>query len=495
MSYSQHETIAALASAIGPAARGIIRVSGPETVRIVGQLLGGDAPAFDPLQARRYAVVIPLADGGEAEGGREHGEKEQSDRKAGTHSFAVTLPPCLPRSPFLPLPADLFLWPTRRSFTGEPLAELHLIGAPPLLNEVLEMLYLLGARPAERGEFTLRAFLAGRIDLVQAEAVLGVIEAASHQELETALGQLAGGISRRISDIREQLLLHLADLEAGLDFVEEDIEFVQREELVRRLESAASFLHELLAQSRDRMQSTGRARVVLAGLPNAGKSTLFNRLIGTESALVSTVAGTTRDYLAAVMRGGNHSWELIDTAGWETPRDGIESAAGRLREEQYRSADVIVWCTAADLNADASARNAELLAECRSVSPHVIEIRTKADLSPLNASPSVDSCQPLEVSAAFSRGMEALVRAIVDRLGAEAAPSEIVGSTAARCAESLQLALTGVLRARELCDLSAGDELMALELRDILDHLGRIVGEVHTDDILDRIFTRFCIGK
>lgn len=485
MNGSPLETIAALASANGPAARGIIRLSGPATLSVLGELLDDKDVTLDPLRPRRYPVRIPLREDGCSPPG-------SSDEIA---------------SSSLSLPADLFLWPTRRSFTGEPLAELHLIGSPPLLNEVLEMLFTRGARPAERGEFTLRAFLAGRIDLVQAEAVLGVIEASSSAELETALGQLAGGISGKIREFREQLLLHLADLEAGLDFVEEDIEFVQREELVRRLETAANFLRDLLMQSRDRMQSTGRAHVVLAGLPNAGKSTLFNRLIGMQAALVSTVAGTTRDYLSAPMQAEGVAWDLVDTAGWETARDGIEGLSGLLREEQYRQANVIVWCTPADLAAEEISLNARLLAECRLSSPHVIEIETKADLAG-NSSfiptagrtlrqegeiPRVRS--RIRVSVTREAGIAALMKTIAEALSGEATVSEIVGSTAARCGESLQHALSGLIRARGLCDVSAGDELIALELRDVLDHLGRIVGEVYTDDILDRIFSRFCIGK
>ena len=160
-------------------------------------------------------------------------------------------------------------------------------GRTPLLEAILADLFARGVRPAVAGEFTLRAFLSGRIDLVQAEAVLGVIDAADAGHLRTALRQLAGGVSGRIVRLRDGLLDLLADLEAGLDFVDEDIQFVSSDEVAARIAQAEREVDALLAMCESRMQATGRARIVLAGLPNAGKSTLFNALVGREAALVS----------------------------------------------------------------------------------------------------------------------------------------------------------------------------------------------------------------
>ncbi|WP_437206230.1 tRNA modification GTPase [Planctomicrobium sp. SH664] len=453
MTWSPSETIAAIASAPGPAERGILRISGPGVIAVL-ERLGLKSDSWSRTRSRSYPIEIPVA-GGE-----------------------------------LLFAGNLLLWPTARSFTGEPLAELHLPGSPPLLNEVLTALYHHGARPAQPGEFTLRAFLAGRIDLVQAEAVLGVIDAGSSAALSTALGQLAGGISGRIADLREQLLLHLADLEAGLDFVEEDIEFVQRPELTRRLREGETVLQRLLQQSQQRMQSTGRFKVVLAGLPNAGKSTLFNRLAGTNAALVSPIAGTTRDYLSATLQQDGVVWELLDTAGCEVPRDGIEAAAAGLRIDQLQRAHLIIWCTPGVMDAREAEANARFLAECRDSGTPVLEIQTKSDLGSIG-----EIEQRLAVSAEQLSGLVPLQQEIVRRLSTEASGSEMISSTAARCAESLHHALLSVQRACELTGERAGDELIALELREVLEHLGRIVGQVYTDDILDRIFSRFCIGK
>jgi tRNA modification GTPase len=447
-------TIAAMASAPGPAQRGIIRVSGAEVLEVVEKIIAGNCPEIHPRFAQRYECQLRIADGD------------------------------------LQLPASLYVWPTSRSFTGEPLVEIHTIGSPPLLNEILERIYTSGARPAERGEFTLRAFLAGRIDLVQAEAVLGVIDAPSHEQLQTALDQLAGGISNRIGSIREELLLHLADLEAGLDFVEEDIDFVQRPVFLERLSTADQFLSGLIQQSSDRMQSTGSYRVVLAGLPNAGKSTLFNALIDSETAIVSPIAGTTRDYLVAEVSEANGlRYELIDTAGWETARDGIESLAGELRTDQYERADMIVWCSAADFSKTETLEDEARFQECQTVKSELLRIMTKADCS------ADSEVAQVAVSAFEVSSVEKLRSLISSSLNAGNRDEELIGSTAARCQESLKHALESVRRARELVDMSAGDELVSMELRDVLDHLGRIVGVVYTDDILDRIFSRFCIGK
>jgi len=385
-------------------------------------------------------------------------------------------------------------WPTQRSFTGEVLAELHLPGSPPLLNEVLSRILTCGARPAERGEFTLRAFLAGRIDLVQAEAVLGVIDAANTQELQTALMQLAGGISSRLVSLREELLLHLADLEAGLDFVEEEIEFVQREELLQRLNTAHALVQKLLDQATQRMLTRGQLKVVLAGLPNAGKSTLFNALLGQSAALVSSVAGTTRDYLSASVDSGEMKFELIDTAGWEPSRNGIEAEAGELRTDQLKRAHLVVWCSAADLDAAEAATNEAARQHCLRENRSVLQIRTKGDRLP---HPSQSHAFPSEVVVAAEQGtgLKDLLREIAASLSTAGPDSEMIGTTAARCEESLRHTLHGLNQAMAALQNGAGDELISLELREVLDHLGRMMGRVYTDDILDRIFSRFCIGK
>ncbi|MEX0725590.1 MAG: GTPase [Planctomycetaceae bacterium] len=455
MNFRLDDTIAALASAPGPGGLSLIRISGPRTRDIVGSL-------FHPEDRDRWDSAV----------------------KAQNHAGRIVLSslPC-------PISSSVYFWPNARSYTGQMLAEIHLSGSPPLVDAVLSELFRAGARAAGAGEFTLRAFLAGKIDLVQAEAVLGVIDAASQNEFRIALEQLAGGISGRFTHIRRQLLELLADLEAGLDFVDEDIEFVSRAEVQNRLTLARRELLEIERQSQNRMQSIGRPRVALAGLPNAGKSTLFNALIGAQAALVSDEAGTTRDYLSHVITWRNSSWELIDTAGWEQSDEGIEGHAQRLRTDQWQRADVIVLCEPAD-NSTVDAFLRDQLSLC---GRPVIRIRTKSDLAA--TAPRADDDR-LAVSALLGSGLEALNQAIAAELtGSAAGESLWLGSTAARCHDSLTAAIEAIDEALTAVDADLGDELITGELRQALNHVGRIVGAVYTDDVLDQIFSQFCIGK
>lgn len=453
-SFQLDDTIAALASAPGPAERGIVRASGVGVRDVLSQVFEPDDPA------RWTAARRPLR-----------------------HSGAMSL-----EDLHFPLKVDVLLWPTSRSYTGEPIAEIHTVGSPPLLEAILSSLFEAGARPARRGEFTLRAFLAGRIDLLQAEAVLGVIDAGDQQQLQVALGQLGGGLSTRIAHLHEQLLLHLADLEAGLDFVEEDIEFISRDELQRRLREGIEFLQGLIRQSMQRMQSTGRRRVALAGLPNAGKSTLFNALLEDERAIVSEVAGTTRDYLSALLDCEGVPVELIDTAGWDQRSTGIGRSADELRQDQWDRADLVVWCTAADLSVMDRAVDESLRQDADAAARPLLEIVTKGDCRPAPA-------DALVVSATTGAGLDQLRQAIGQQLQSATDTGDILGSTSARCRESLVSAESALRRAGDAAAAGAGDELIAVELRDAIDHLGKIAGKIYTDDVLDRIFSRFCIGK
>ena len=404
-------------------------------------------------------------------------------------------------------PVQVLFWPTRKSYTGQPLIELHLPGSPCLLEEVLGEAYRQGARPARPGEFTLRSFLAGKIDLLQAEAVLGVIDAQNQVELQTALAQLAGGVSGRLGHLRRDLLELLADLEAGLDFVDEDIEFVSRHEVVNRLTMANVFVAELLQQTNDRMQARVRPRVVLAGLPNAGKSTLFNWLAGAKAALVSPEQGTTRDFLTRAVTWDDLSFDLVDTAGWEESSVGISGAAQEQRRNQLQQSDLLVWCSSSTLDQVDQQLDNELFERALAVSPTALRLQTKIDLARPQTKPSsgkstaqfsahdAESC--IDVSAVSDVGLSNLKTVLRSRLTTDqTGGGQWMGMTAARCRETLELTAASLRRAIGAAMIrETGDELIAVDLRDSLEHLGTILGVIYTDDILDRIFSKFCIGK
>ncbi|MGC1276570.1 MAG: tRNA modification GTPase [Planctomycetaceae bacterium] len=465
MVFDLDDVIAAPASAPGPSARAILRISG------------------DGCRDAVRSIFVPDCD-----------DRWKAAKVAARHTGRLRL-----TEPALDLPATAAVWPTRRSYTGQPLVELQLPGSPPLVEAALAELYRAGVRPARPGEFTLRAFLAGRIDLVQAEAVLGVIDAVDHRELDSALRQLAGGLSGRLADVRSDLLMLLADLEAGLDFVEEDIEFVSREAATARVTGARQVIDELLADASERWRDAGRARVVLAGLPNAGKSTLFNAIVGKDHAIVSPVAGTTRDWLTADVEFDEAAVELIDTAGWETASDDLGVAMDELRAEQLERADLIVWCSAADAPPRWRDDDAQLRERLGALHEKTIVIDSKIDLAPgepLRAARVQPDGDDLAVSAVTGEGLARLQHRIAFELAVERSGSrQMMGSTAARGRQSLEAARDALDRALAASADGFGDEIVASELRLALDGLAAVLGTIYTDDVLDVLFSRFCIGK
>jgi tRNA modification GTPase len=321
---------------------------------------------------------------------------------------------------------------------------------------------------AEPGEFTLRAFLSGRIDLAQSEAVLQVIEARTSTDLESALQKLAGGLTTPLRKLRDRLLDRLVELEAYLDFVEEaDVPVVLREALAAEMSEAARTLDALIATFKDRDASETRPRVVLIGHPNAGKSKLFNALIGTDQAIVSPIAGTTRDYLIGHCDCDGIPIALIDTAGLEIAANTIMGSAQSHRSHQIAEADLVLNCTPID----------ESLIEHTFDQP-CLNIFTKSDLL---SEPSINA-SPLKQKIAST------LRSIRSR-------SETSSSVGSQWHDSLLRASAALRHSLEVAGYSGSEELIAAELRQVLEDLGKIVGAVVTEDILDQIFRRFCIGK
>ena len=466
MVYCVDDTIAAVASAAGGSARGVIRLSGPEALACLNHCFDAD-PA---------------------------------------NSIPSTQPQCVSGQLRLPEPlssvsCDAYIWPTLRSYTRQPSVEIHTFGSPPILQAILRTLCEHGARLAEPGEFTLRAFLAGRLDLPQAEAVLGVIDAVSQKQLDLSLQQLAGGLSSQLGELRESLLNLCADIEAGLDFVDEDIEFVSSDEVVARLNSAADELTQLLGQISNRGSASECPRVLLQGRPNAGKSTLWNALMSSELAITSQIPGTTRDYLEGTLLWDGLEFLLIDTAGVDQePLSQIDSMAREMTFRRTKDADLIIHCVDGEL--------APTDWDHTAVQEADLAVLTKADSlcqewQAITTSGTArfpqkdnDELELLLVSCQNDQGVDSLKACIREALLAKMSDeSSVVATTAVRCQESLRLANDGIQRASQLATAAAGDELVAAEIRNSLNELGKIVGAIYTDDVLDRVFRRFCIGK
>ena len=402
------------------------------------------------------------------------------------------------------VPVDVLVWPNNRSYTGEPSAELHTYGCIPILQRLVDRTVAAGARVARPGEFTLRAFLAGRLDLIQAEAVLGVIDAEHRGALDSALRQLAGNLSRPLEHLRSQMLNLLADVEAGLDFVDEDIQFVSEEDLLRRLEEIVTQIDAVRETLVDRRDASSVTIVAFRGEPNAGKSRLINTLSKSEAAIVADIAGTTRDTVSIDIKHHGHIIRLVDTAGIESDNHEISRAAQAQAEQAMHDADIRVWCIdSATPSFTQSLDEFGRRASTAKANRLDLWVATKSDsiteftreqlgssLSVLNpADTFITSSLTGEGTASL---LNRIIKAILSRQGQET--GSVLG-TAARCSSSLLHASESLRNAITLATNQSGHEFVSSELRLAIENVGEVTGAVYTDDILDRVFSRFCIGK
>ncbi len=459
------QTIVAISSGLSPAERGIVRLSGPDTAAVLTRLIAASDEAQHWLQHVRYAASVECS--------------LNIDETGRT------------------LAARLYYWPNHRSFTGEASAELHVCGSLPLLEMLVSRAVACGARLAERGEFTLRSFLAGKVDLLQAEAVLGVIQAENRSDLELALEQLGGNLSQPVRELRLELLQMTAHLEAGLDFVEEDIEFITAAELSRGIETIRLQLHSIGQQFARRGTGARNLEVLLVGPPNAGKSSLFNALIGEMRAIVSAVAGTTRDVVTATVQREGLQFQLVDTAGLEdVDNDTPRALAQQQLAERLHSADLLLICIDTS-HPDAAQQMQEHLDRFRTLATPCVLVGTKQDQLADKSSRAGLSNFDVLVSVHDGHALEQLQKSIATELGKLTSTSmaEALQRTSIRCLAAIDQAVQSLERAQQLIRDAEGEELVATELRCALDELAAMIGEVHSDTILGEIFSRFCIGK
>jgi tRNA modification GTPase len=432
------DTIAAIATPAGRGGIGIVRVSGPGVPRVAAAVLG-------KLPQPRLASFGPFR-----------------DRQGETVDQGLAL-----------------YFPAPHSYTGEAVLELQGHGGPVVMQALLSACVDAGARIAEPGEFTRRAFLEGKLDLAQAEAVADLIDAASREAARSALRSLSGEFSAAIGALQGRLVELRAVTEAMLDFPEEEVDALHREDAAARLAQARQSLGEVLAKSRRGSLLRGGIHVVLAGRPNVGKSSLLNRLAGEERAIVTPIPGTTRDALREPILIEGVPVVVVDTAGLRESRDEIERLGMQRTRQELDRADVVIAVFEANRGRDAL--------QDLPAAPARIDVYNKIDLAPGFAPPA----DALGVSAKTGAGLEALRQRILGVAG---------WSTGA---EPVFLARERHLRALDRASAhlaaAAGEtarwEFFAEELRLAHVALGSITGEFSADDLLGEIFKRFCIGK
>ncbi len=450
------DTIVAIASAPGMGAIGVVRVSGPDAYAVadaVFQPERGLVPSLRPAGRVVYGQVRAAGD--------------------------------------LVDEALLLTFRAPRSYTGQDVVELQTHGGLAVLRATLDACLRSGARLAGPGEFTLRAYLAGRIDLVQAESVMDVVEAQTDTSRRNAAFGLSGALGTRLGAVQTDVLHAYAAVQAAFDYPDEG---VPEHHLGQPLERAASELRTLLATAEAGRLSRQGARLALLGRPNAGKSSLLNALLGYTRSLVSDVPGTTRDYLEAPLTLGGVPLVAIDTAGIRTAGDHIEASGVELARKVGEQADLRLVLL--DGSEPLGQADLELLAE---IPPNrTLLVVTKQDLAeawPLEELPAKDwSAGVLRVSARSGQGLDELRAAVVDSLIGSAAGAEVwIGNErhVAALEASLEAVERGALRAAE-----ARHDLATLDLQDALEALGAVTGRQNvTDETLASIFARFCVGK
>jgi tRNA modification GTPase len=378
------------------------------------------------------------------------------------------------------------------SFTGEDVVELSCHGSPPLLLELVQILLSLGARAADPGEFTMRALVNRRIDLSQAEAVRDLINAQTYASVRNAARQVGGELSNTLRPVKEQLIDIIVPLESSIEFVEDDLPDDINRGIRTKLAQLAAELENLAGTySKGRLLKDG-LRVALVGRPNAGKSSLFNRLLRSERAIVTAVPGTTRDTLDEAIIINDVAVRLTDTAGIRTSADEIEQIGIERTRRAIADSDLIVVVVdGADV---VTSDDHEIISEAAS-NHHVIAVN-KSDLEsfrpidlPTNGSAIV------EVSARTGAGIDALCNAILQPFSAGGIQEADVVITNARHHDFLNRAAESLRASQRESDAGAGEELVLVGLYDALRFLGEITGETTAEDVLSQIFATFCIGK
>lgn len=445
------DTIAAIATPAGRGGVGIVRVSGPASEHIAKSILG-------KVPNPRVAEYLPFKN------------KEHQTIDLGLALFF--------KSP--------------NSFTGENVLELHGHGGSVVLDMLLKETLSLGARMARPGEFSERAFLNGKLDLAQAEAIADLIDSASNQAARFAVRSLQGEFSSQIHDLVSQLIELRTFVESAIDFPEEEIDFLKDSQITEQLNAIKQQLKRILSAARQGQLLREGMTIVIAGRPNAGKSTLLNQLTGHETAIVTEIPGTTRDVIRAHINLDGMPLHIIDTAGLREGADVVEKEGIRRAWDEIKQADRILYLL--DAHEHQNISHDSLFEQLQNAGPNITIVYNKIDLLKKGLASPNDDYERLTISAKTGEGIDVLRDHLKTCVGFDNI-GEGGFMARRRHLEALHQASQHVLQGEQQLQQSQAGELLAEELRQAQQHLSEITGEFSADDLLGKIFSSFCIGK
>ena len=486
----QSDTIIALATPSGIGAIGVIRLSGPDAISLVNEVFGGKDLSIQHTHTIHFGTI-----------------------RDGNQIIDEVL-------------VSLFVEP--KSYTRENVVEISTHGSAFIIESIIKLLIRKGARPANPGEFTLRAFLNGQLDLSQAEAVADLIASNSQASHQVAMQQMRGGFSGELQHLRDQLIHFAAMIELELDFGEEDVEFANREQLKGLIYQIQRILHRLIQSFEQGNVMKNGVPVVIAGKPNVGKSTLLNALLNEERAIVSEIAGTTRDTVEDEMIIGGLRFRFIDTAGIRDTEDIIEAKGVERTHEKIKQAKLIIYLVDPEQNVKEIETQVKYLNELdipflvvvnkkdlvsaefeRELSPdsyRVISYHPIAIGLSDNRQQTTDNRAPTSfliphssflifISARNNEGIEELKSEILRKVNLHAINTDDVLVSNIRHLEALQKTEDSLNRVLVNIDNPITSDFLASDIKQALYYLGEITGQVTTDDLLETIFSKFCIGK
>ncbi|MEJ7779040.1 MAG: tRNA uridine-5-carboxymethylaminomethyl(34) synthesis GTPase MnmE [Daejeonella sp.] len=486
------DTIIALATPSGIGAIGVIRLSGPEAISLVNEVFVGKDLSIQHTHTVHFGTI-----------------------KDGPLVLDEVL-------------ASIFIGP--KSYTKEHVVEISTHGSAYIIESIIKLLIRKGARPANPGEFTLRAFLNGQLDLSQAEAVADLIASNSQASHQVAMQQMRGGFSHELQYLRDQLIHFASMIELELDFGEEDVEFANREDLKGLIFQIQRILHRLIASFEQGNVMKNGVPVVIAGKPNVGKSTLLNALLNEERAIVSEIPGTTRDTVEDEMIIGGINFRFIDTAGIRETVDIIEAKGVERTHEKIGLAKLIIYLVdpeqdieellsqivylneleipfilvvnKSDIVSDEfrsqlsslNSKEPEAGSEKRKAGNSILPSNLNPDETPLSAF-RFELSPPLYLSAKNKTGIEELKSQILQKVNLHAINTDDVLVSNIRHLEALQKTAASLNSVLENIDNPVTSDFLATDIKQALYYLGEITGQVTTDDLLETIFSKFCIGK